>query len=48
MPVKVRSRPEGPKDTNTTPPTGNGANLVMAKIDDEVDGHHRCVHRQRV
>ena len=37
MPVKVRSRPEGPKDTNTTPPTGNSANLVMAEIDDEVD-----------
>ena len=37
MPVKVRSRPEGPKDTNTTPPTRNGANLVMAEIDDEVD-----------
>ena len=40
MPIKVRPRPEGPKDTTangTTPPTGNGANLVIAKIDNDVD-----------
>ena len=37
MPVKVRSRPDGPKDTTTPPSTGNGANLVIAEIDNEVD-----------
>ena len=39
MPVRNRSHPEGPKDTdtNTAPPPGNGANLVMAAVDDEVD-----------
>ena len=40
MPTKIRPRPEGPKDitaNSTTPLTGNSANLVIAKIDDEVD-----------
>ena len=40
MPIKVRPCPEGPKDTTTNgtaPPTGNGANLVTAEIDDDVD-----------
>ena len=40
MPVKIRQCPEGPKDTNTNgtaPPTRNGANLVIAEIDNKVD-----------
>ena len=40
MPTKIRPRPEEPKDTTangTTPPTGNGSNLVIAEIDNKVD-----------
>ena len=39
MPVRNKPPSDRPNDTNTktAPPSGNGANLVIAEIDDEVD-----------
>ena len=39
MPVRNKSPQDRPNsaNTNTAPPSGNGANLVMAEDDDEVD-----------